>query len=88
MPMATTRTTPPTEREARKVFYPKKWPCCSGTLVEGVADYVKNIYFRAEDGVAVNLYAPSRVQWNQNGAAVTLAQETGLSAGRDGSACA
>jgi hypothetical protein len=62
--------------EARKVFYPKKWPCCSGTLVEGVADYVKNIYFRAHDGVAVNLYAPSRVQWTENGTAVTLAQET------------
>jgi hypothetical protein len=61
---------------AHKVFYPKKWPCCSGTLVEGVADYVKNIYFRAHDGVAVNLYAPSRVQWTENGAPVTLAQET------------
>lgn len=61
---------------AHKVFYQKKWPCCSGTLVEGVADYVKNIYFRAHDGVAVNLYAPSRVKWSENGTAVTLAQET------------
>ncbi|MGA7341841.1 MAG: beta-L-arabinofuranosidase domain-containing protein [Terracidiphilus sp.] len=66
---------------ARKVFYPRKWPCCSGTLVEGVADYVKDIYFRAEDGVAVILYAPSRVRWNQNGVAVTLAQETGYPLG-------
>jgi DUF1680 family protein len=61
---------------AHKVFYQKKWPCCSGTLVEGVADYVKNIYFRAHDGVAVNFYAPSRVQWTERGAAVTLTQET------------
>lgn len=61
---------------ARKVYYPKKWPCCSGTLVQGVADYVKNIYFRAPDGVAVNLYAPSRVQWSQHGTVVTLTQET------------
>ena len=61
---------------AHKVFYPKKWPCCSGTLVEGVADYVKNIYFRAHDGVAVNLYAPSCVRWMEHGTAVTLAQET------------
>jgi DUF1680 family protein len=37
---------------------------------------VKNIYFRAHDGVAVNLYAPSRLQWSENGTAVTLAQET------------
>lgn len=62
--------------QARKVFYPKKWPCCSGTLVEGVADYVKNIYFRANNGVAVNLYAPSRVKWSEGGTAVTLMQET------------
>jgi hypothetical protein len=61
---------------AHKVFYAKQWPCCSGTLVEGVADYVKNIYFRAHDGVAVNLYAPSRVQWTERGVAVTLTQET------------
>ena len=61
---------------AHKVFYAKKWPCCSGTLVEGVADYVKNIYFRANDGVAVNLYAPSRAKWTEHGAAVTLTQET------------
>jgi hypothetical protein len=59
-----------------KVFYPKKWPCCSGTLVEGVADYVKNIYFRAHDGVAVIFYAPSRLTWTERGAAVTLTQET------------
>jgi DUF1680 family protein len=62
--------------QARKVFYPKKWPCCSGTLVQGVADYVKNIYFHAADGVAVNLYTPSRAQWSVNGAAVALTQET------------
>ncbi len=61
---------------AHKVFYQKKWPCCSGTLVEGVADYVKNIYFRAHDGVAVNFYAPSRVNWTERGVAVMLAQET------------
>jgi len=62
--------------DATKVFYPKKWPCCSGTLVEGVADYVKNIYFRAQDGVAVNLYVPSRLKWNEHGTPVTFMQET------------
>lgn len=62
--------------DAHKVYYPQKWPCCSGTLVQGVADYVKNIYFLAPDGVAVNLYAPSRVKWMQNGAPIELAQET------------
>lgn len=61
---------------ASKVYYPKKWPCCSGTLVQGVADYVKNIYFRADDGIRVNLFAPSTVEWQQDGTPVTLAQRT------------
>jgi DUF1680 family protein len=61
---------------ARKVFYPKEWPCCSGTLVEAVADYVKNIYFRTHDGVTVNLYAPSQLRWGQGRTAILLTQET------------
>jgi DUF1680 family protein len=44
--------------------------------LEGVADYVKNIYFRADDGVAVILYAPSRLRWSERGTQVTLRQET------------
>lgn len=67
---------------ATKVYYPQKWPCCSGTLVQGVADYVKNIFFRAPDGVAVNLYTPSQVRWNQDGVAVTLTQQTGFPHGQ------
>ena len=62
--------------DAHKVFYPKKWPCCSGTLVECVADYVKNIYFHAPDGVAVNLYTPSTLAWNHGEHRIRLAQET------------
>jgi len=61
---------------ARKVFYPKKWPCCSGTLVQGVADYVKNIYFHAADGISVNLYAPSEVRWQAGPVMVRLTQRT------------
>jgi len=63
-------------KQTQKVYYPKKWPCCSGTLVEGVADYVKNIYFRAADGVAVNLYTPSQLRWSERCVPVTLTQET------------
>jgi hypothetical protein len=62
--------------QAQKAYYPKKWPCCSGTLIQGVADYVKNIYFHIPDGVAVNLYAPSRARWRSNGTAIALTQET------------
>jgi len=62
--------------QAHKVYYPKKWPCCSGTLVQGVADYVKNIYFRTGNGVAVNLYTPSRAQWRENGSVFAIEQKT------------
>lgn len=64
--------------DAQKVYYPKKWPCCSGTLVQGVADYVKDIYFRAPDGLAVTLYAPSRVRWTQQSTSVAVEQRTGF----------
>ena len=62
--------------DADKTYYPQKWPCCSGTLVQGVADYVKNIYFRAPDGLAVTLYAPSRVRFTEKGTSVTVEQRT------------
>jgi uncharacterized protein len=62
---------------ATKTYYKMKWPCCSGTLIEGVADYVKNIYFRAPDGIAVNLFTPSRVHWKHHGRELALEQKTG-----------
>ena len=63
---------------AVKEYYPHKWPCCSGTLVQGVADYVLNVYFQAANAVYVNLFVPSRVTWQRggHGAPVSLVQET------------
>ena len=52
---------------AVKEYYPHKWPCCSGTLVQGVADYVLNIYFQAANALYVNLFVPSRVTWRRGG---------------------
>ncbi|HUA23128.1 MAG TPA: beta-L-arabinofuranosidase domain-containing protein [Steroidobacteraceae bacterium] len=66
---------------ATKVFYPAKWPCCSGTLVQGVADYVRNIYFQATGAIYVNLFTPSRVRWRIGGRRVNLTQETDYPAG-------
>ena len=57
---------------AAKVWYPRKWPCCSGTLVQGVADYVLGLYLRAEDGITINMYAPSELRTPQ----VKLVQTT------------
>lgn len=61
---------------ARKGYYKRKWPCCSGTLIQSVADYVLNIYFRGTNGIYVNLYTPSEVRWGVSGVPVTIAQNT------------
>jgi len=62
---------------ARKGYYKKKWPCCSGTLVQGVADYAVSIYFQDLGGIYVNLFAPSEVRWNAGGVPVRVTQSTG-----------
>lgn len=61
---------------ATKVYYKSKWPCCSGTLVQTVADYPIDIYMRSEPGVDVNLYIPSRLTWTQDDSRVSLVMET------------
>jgi hypothetical protein len=61
---------------AKKVHYRDKWPCCSGTFPQLTADYGISSYYKAEDGIYVNLFVPSRVSWSQNSAACTLTQNT------------
>lgn len=63
---------------AKKVYYSKKWPCCSGTLVQTVADYPLNIYFQsaAQNDLYVNLYTPSQARVTLNGTAVQVIQQT------------
>jgi len=61
---------------AVKVYYQRKWPCCSGTLVQTVADYPLNLGFVAEDGYYITLYTPSRSRFTVGGASVTLEQKT------------
>ncbi|HXU49455.1 MAG TPA: beta-L-arabinofuranosidase domain-containing protein [Candidatus Binatia bacterium] len=61
---------------ATKVYYKSKWPCCSGTLVQTVADYPIDIYMQSTEGIDVNLYIPSRATWMQNGVRASLAIET------------
>jgi DUF1680 family protein len=64
--------------DATKVYYGKKWPCCSGTLVQTVADYPLNAYFYAPTHrtVYVNLYTPSQARVNVGGTSATISQET------------
>jgi DUF1680 family protein len=60
----------------KKVWYGQKWPCCSGTFPQLAADYHISTFFRATDGVYVNLFMPSSVQWTDGGGKYSLKQET------------
>lgn len=57
------------------VYYPEQWPCCSGTFPQVTADYGISSYFRSRDGVYVNLFVPSRLNFQQGGR-FTLEQQT------------
>ncbi|MGH9584636.1 MAG: beta-L-arabinofuranosidase domain-containing protein, partial [Bryobacteraceae bacterium] len=59
-----------------KVYYPEQWPCCSGTFPQVTADYGISSYFRSPDGIAVNLFVPSRLTWRQHGSRFALEQRT------------
>ncbi|HEU5340443.1 beta-L-arabinofuranosidase domain-containing protein [Edaphobacter sp.] len=61
---------------AIKVYYPKKWPCCSGTLAQTVADYPLNLYFLSPTGIHINTYTSSQVTWKQGSTPVKLTQTT------------
>jgi len=60
----------------QKGYFPDKWPCCAGTLPQVVADYLISIYFRSSDGICVNLFAPSELNWQIGGRPVRLIQTT------------
>jgi DUF1680 family protein len=62
--------------DAHKFWHNDKWPCCSGTFPQVVADYGVSSYFAIPRGLAVNLYHASRVTWKQDGTRVSLAQST------------
>jgi hypothetical protein len=70
-------------RDAKKVDYEQKWPCCSGTFPQLTADYGISSYFRNAKGINVNLYVPSRVTWQQGNANATLTQHTQYPANGD-----
>lgn len=63
-------------KDAKKVWYWSKWPCCSGTFPQLSADYGISSYYQGHDGLYVNLLLPSRVSWLQGGAKATLTQTT------------
>ena len=62
--------------KGKKVYSDHRWPCCSGTMPQVVADYRISTYFRDGRDVFVNLYIPSTLQWTQDGAQISVAQKT------------
>lgn len=59
---------------AKRIYSVHRWPCCSGTLPQVVADYGINGYFREPGAVWVNLYQPSELRWNEGGTTVQMVQ--------------
>ncbi|HTX37174.1 MAG TPA: beta-L-arabinofuranosidase domain-containing protein [Bryobacteraceae bacterium] len=62
---------------ARKVYFPDRWPCCSGTLPQVAADYRLLPYFRDPAGIFVNLYLPSTLRWTDSGGAQLALTQSG-----------
>jgi DUF1680 family protein len=63
---------------ATKFYFDDKFPCCAGTLPQVAADYHILGYFHDSDGVYVNLYLPSTLNWVAgNGAKLSLTQSGG-----------
>ncbi len=61
---------------ARRVYSPSLWPCCSGTLPQVVADYGINTYLQAPGEIWVNLYQPSELHATLGGVPILLRQTT------------
>jgi uncharacterized protein len=60
----------------KKVWYGEKWPCCSGTFPQLAADYHISAYLRSADGIYVNIYTPSKLQFTDSSGNYGLKQET------------
>ncbi len=60
----------------KKGWHRDKWPCCSGTFPQLAADYHISTYLRSGDGVYVNLFTPSAVNWTDGGGKYGLTQQT------------
>jgi len=59
-----------------KVYKVSRYSCCSGSLIQNVADYHNLIYYRDKTGLYVNLYLPSELTWQAPGGEVKAVLET------------
>jgi hypothetical protein len=51
-------------RQGTKYNYHLGWSCCTGTRPQAVAEYADLVYFKNKEGLYINLYTPSNVEWN------------------------
>jgi len=51
-------------RQGTKFNYHLSWSCCTGTRPQAIAEYADLIYFKNKNSLYVNLYTPSKVEWN------------------------
>ncbi len=58
----------------RRVYSVHRWPCCSGTMPQVVADYGINSYLREAGALWVNLYQPSQVRWTEGATRMEVQQ--------------
>lgn len=59
-----------------KVNSVMEWPCCAGTRIQAVADFVDLIYFHSDEALYVNLFTPSTCEWTHDGSEITVRQRT------------
>ena len=64
------------QSSTHKDYFPDNWPCCAGTLPQVVSDYLISAYFRGSDGIYVNLFTPSELNWSIGSQPVRLIQTT------------
>ncbi len=61
---------------AQRIYSVHRWPCCSGTYPQVVADYGINTYLQEPGAVWVNLYQSSELRFAQAGVNATLTQDS------------
>jgi hypothetical protein len=59
-----------------KYYSRNNYTCCSGTYFQDVVEYQNLIYFHDDQGLSVNLYLPSTVEWTRADRTVRLTQQS------------
>jgi DUF1680 family protein len=59
-----------------KVYKVSRYSCCSGSLIQNLADYHNLIYYKDDAGLYVNLYLPSEVTWQRPEGEVKVVLQT------------